>query len=66
MESTQEKSIYCYCGSAGSCAILWQQLSAKLHSNKLDALHGCGAEIIATANIGCLLHQQSGTQSTLK
>ena len=49
------------CGSAGTYSILQPDLSQKLRSNKLAALHTGKPEAIATANIGCLTHLQSGT-----
>ena len=49
------------CGSAGTYSILQPALSKQLARNKLDALQEKHPEIIATANIGCLLQLQSGT-----
>jgi len=49
------------CGSAGTYSILQPEISAKLLSNKLDALTGDQPDIIVTANIGCQLHL--GSQS---
>ena len=49
------------CGSAGTYSILQQELSQRLLRNKLDALESGRPETIATANIGCLAHLQSGT-----
>ncbi|HHJ17917.1 MAG TPA: glycolate oxidase subunit GlcF [Gammaproteobacteria bacterium] len=50
------------CGSAGTYSILQPELSTQLRSNKLHALQEKHPELIATANIGCLLHlqQQAG------
>lgn len=50
------------CGSAGTYSILQPELSYKLRDNKLQALTEGGAEIIASANIGCLTHLESGTR----
>lgn len=47
------------CGSAGTYSILQADLSARLRSNKLDCLQEKQPELIATANIGCLLHLQA-------
>ena len=47
------------CGSAGTYSITQQALSQKLLSNKLRHLLSNQPEIIATANIGCLLHLRS-------
>ncbi|MEN8800831.1 MAG: glycolate oxidase subunit GlcF [Thiogranum sp.] len=47
------------CGSAGTYSILQADLSARLRSNKVDCLQEKDPELIATANIGCLLHLQA-------
>ena len=47
------------CGSAGTYFMLQPGLSAQLRSNKLDCLQEQQPELIATANIGCLLHLQA-------
>jgi glycolate oxidase iron-sulfur subunit len=49
------------CGSAGTYSILQPALSKKLLANKLEALRSGEPQLIATANIGCLAHIQSGT-----
>ena len=49
------------CGSAGTYSILQPRLSTQLRNNKLIALNGGIPDAIATANIGCLAHLQSGT-----
>jgi glycolate oxidase iron-sulfur subunit len=49
------------CGSAGTYSILQPELAESLKRNKLSALGSGGPELIATANIGCLAHLQSGT-----
>jgi glycolate oxidase iron-sulfur subunit len=49
------------CGSAGTYSILQHSLSQKLLRNKLDALQRGMPSQIATANIGCQSHLQSGT-----
>ena len=51
------------CGSAGTYSILQPELARKLRDNKLAALHAGAPEAVATANIGCLAHLQSGTQT---
>ncbi len=48
------------CGSAGTYSILQKDLSEKTLENKLRNLHSGNPDVIATANIGCLLHLQSG------
>ncbi|EKE17857.1 MAG: hypothetical protein ACD_10C00239G0001, partial [uncultured bacterium] len=49
------------CGSAGTYAILQPELSGRLRENKLAALSAAAPEVIATANIGCLMHLQAGS-----
>ncbi|TCK17908.1 glycolate oxidase iron-sulfur subunit [Thiogranum longum] len=48
------------CGSAGTYSILQPKLSKQLARNKIDALQEKQPELIATANIGCLLQLQAG------
>ncbi|MBS0328007.1 MAG: glycolate oxidase subunit GlcF [Proteobacteria bacterium] len=50
------------CGSAGTYSLLQPALARQLKSNKLHALEAGAPQTIATANIGCLTHLQSGTQ----
>jgi glycolate oxidase iron-sulfur subunit len=49
------------CGSAGTYSILQKNLSQQLLRNKVNALESGRPDIVATANIGCLAHLQSGT-----
>ena len=49
------------CGSAGTYSILQPKLSKQLLKNKVTALASGSPTIIATANIGCLAHLQTGT-----
>jgi glycolate oxidase iron-sulfur subunit len=44
------------CGSAGTYSILQAALSNELRDNTLEALQAEGPGVIATANIGCLMH----------
>ncbi|RCX31807.1 glycolate oxidase subunit GlcF [Thioalbus denitrificans] len=48
------------CGSAGTYSLLQPELSGELLANKVAALQSGGPEVIATANIGCQLHIESG------
>ena len=50
------------CGSAGTYSILQPELSQKLKANKLAALHAGVPAVIASANVGCITHLQSGTE----
>jgi glycolate oxidase iron-sulfur subunit len=54
------------CGSAGSYSLLQPDLSSRLLALKLDALHASAPDNIVTANIGCLLHLQSGTDTPVR
>jgi len=49
------------CGSAGTYSILQSELSKQLLRNKVEALQSGSPDVIATANIGCLAHIQTGT-----
>jgi glycolate oxidase iron-sulfur subunit len=54
------------CGSAGTYSILQPELSMQLRERKLATLAAGGAGTIATANIGCLSHLQSGTRTPVR
>ena len=49
------------CGSAGTYSIFQPELSHQLRDNKVRSLLSGEPDIIATANIGCQLHIQSGS-----
>lgn len=54
------------CGSAGSYSILQKEISQQLLENKVNALQQSGAELVATANIGCQLHIASAAKLPVK
>ncbi len=54
------------CGSAGTYSVLQPELSYQLRDNKLRNLQATGAEVILSANIGCLTHLQSGTGTPVR
>ena len=54
------------CGSAGTYSLLQPELSGRLLANKVEALQSGKPDIVATANIGCLTHIQSGTAIPVK
>ncbi|MBG6223211.1 MULTISPECIES: glycolate oxidase subunit GlcF [unclassified Janthinobacterium] len=54
------------CGSAGTYSILQPALSQQLRDNKVANLEACEPEMIVSANIGCLSHLQSGTQTPVR
>jgi glycolate oxidase iron-sulfur subunit len=54
------------CGSAGTYSILQPELSRQLRDNKVAHLEACEPEMIVSANIGCLSHLQSGTETPVR
>jgi len=61
-ELTMVPESHLCCGSAGTYSILEPELSQRLLKNKVAALESGGPSMVATANIGCLTHIQSGTR----
>lgn len=51
------------CGSAGTYSVMHPELAHELRDRKLASLAATGAEEIVSANIGCLTHLQSGTDT---
>jgi glycolate oxidase iron-sulfur subunit len=51
------------CGSAGTYSVLHPEIAHELRDRKLANLQATGAEEIVSANIGCLTHLQSGTDT---
>jgi len=49
------------CGSAGTYSILQEALAHELKRAKLTALQSGAPDLIATANIGCLVHLAAGS-----
>lgn len=60
-ELTPVADAHLCCGSAGTYSILQKDLSLKLRTSKLAALEAGDPSVIATANIGCLMHLGAGT-----
>jgi glycolate oxidase iron-sulfur subunit len=54
------------CGSAGTYSVLNPELSYQLRDRKLDNLQPQAAEVIISANIGCITHLQSGTATPVR
>ena len=51
------------CGSAGTYSVTQPELSYQLRDNKIKNLEATNPEVIVSANIGCLTHLQSGTDT---
>lgn len=56
------KDAHICCGAAGTYSILQPEIANELRSRKIDALVKGHPELIATANIGCQVHLQAGTE----
>jgi len=60
------KDSHLCCGSAGTYSIFEPKLSKQLRDNKLDNLTRSNPDVIVSANIGCLMHLQKGTDTPVK
>jgi glycolate oxidase iron-sulfur subunit len=54
------------CGSAGTYSVLHPSIATALRDRKLGHLSRLGAATIASANIGCIQHLQSGTATPVR
>ncbi len=54
------------CGSAGTYSVLQPVLSKQLRDQKLQVLAPIHADAIVSANIGCIQHLQSGTETPVR
>ena len=54
------------CGSAGTYSVLQPELSTQLRDRKLGNLQACAPTQIISANIGCITHLQSGTETPVR
>ncbi len=54
------------CGSAGTYSLLQPELSRRLQANKVAALESGQPDLILTANIGCLTHLASATDTPIQ
>jgi glycolate oxidase iron-sulfur subunit len=50
------------CGSAGVYNVVQNEMSMQILASKMEAVNATGADIIATANPGCLLQLQAGVR----
>ena len=60
LELTTVADAHLCCGSAGTYSILQPDLSRALRTRKLAALESGQPEVIASANIGCIMHLSDG------
>ncbi|MEO6018485.1 MAG: glycolate oxidase subunit GlcF [Polaromonas sp.] len=54
------------CGSAGTYSVLQPDIAYQLRDRKLGHLQELKPEVIASANIGCITHLQSGTATPVR
>ena len=54
------------CGSAGTYSVLQPKLAYELRDRKLAGLAPLDAQVIVSANIGCIQHLQTGTATPVK
>jgi glycolate oxidase iron-sulfur subunit len=54
------------CGSAGTYSVLQPELAYRLRDRKLGHLRELKAATIVSANIGCIQHLQSGTETPVR
>ncbi len=62
---TANESHLC-CGSAGTYSVLQAELSGQLRDRKLGHLGALQPVVITSANIGCITHLQSGTDTPVR
>ncbi len=65
IRTTRTESNLC-CGSAGTYSVLNPQVAYPLRDRKLAHLSELSPEQIVSANIGCITHLQSGTETPVK
>jgi glycolate oxidase iron-sulfur subunit len=61
-ELTQVRDGHLCCGSAGTYSLTQPELSGQLLAGKIAALQEGEPDLIATANIGCLMHLRSAAR----
>jgi glycolate oxidase iron-sulfur subunit len=54
------------CGSAGTYSLLLPAIAAQLRDRKLRALSALEPSCILSANVGCIQHMQSGTNTPVR
>jgi len=51
------------CGSAGHYNVMQPEMARRLVARKVAAIHASGAELVATANAGCVLQLEAGLRT---
>ncbi len=54
------------CGSAGTYSVMQADLAYQLRDRKLGHIGAMNPDVIVSANIGCITHLQSGTETPVK
>ncbi|NUZ04198.1 glycolate oxidase subunit GlcF [Piscinibacter koreensis] len=54
------------CGSAGTYSVLHPEMATTLRDRKLANLGAADPQVIASANVGCIQHLQSGTATPVR
>ena len=65
-QCTDFKDKHLCCGSAGTYSLMQPSLASQLRKNKLNHIMHSSPDVIATANIGCLLHLQKDSTVPVK
>ena len=60
------KDAHLCCGSAGTYSVLQPRMARALRRDKLANLQASEPDIVLTANIGCQLHLQAGTEKPVR
>ena len=65
-ETTPVPDGHLCCGSAGTYSILQPAIAGRLRENKQAALAAGSPDLIASANIGCILHLREGSATPVR
>jgi glycolate oxidase iron-sulfur subunit len=65
VEVTRNESHLC-CGSAGTYSVVEPKLAYQLRDRKLQHLEALTPHTVISANVGCIVHLQSGTERPVK
>jgi glycolate oxidase iron-sulfur subunit len=63
---TANNEAHLCCGSAGTYSVLHPEVAYQLRDRKLGHLKELQAQVIVSANIGCITHLQSGTSTPVR